>query len=141
MKKFIAIFNIIIIVLFCISLFNMQAVAEKNSDWNWEKLTDCIYLDKNSITQTKYIMSAWFKVYNSERHRLYSIDDIPVYYDSVQFDIDCTGKSISIEHSKSYDVKNEIIEEYTNPKEYNKTSKRQNARHRRKVHFGKDNDL
>ncbi|MBQ3642789.1 hypothetical protein II906_12830 [bacterium] len=73
---------------------------------NWEKLTDNIYIEKDSIKKYKYTISGWFKMYSSEDTALYY--DNTEYYSLIQYEADCVSPALCLLHIKEFD-KNDIL--------------------------------
>lgn len=91
-----------------------QAKTNKDINTNWEALTKYIYLDKNSITKHKYSTSASFKIYDSNEHKLSSVNGIPVYFEILEYDIDCKMDVVALTHIKSFDKNGNILQDEEN---------------------------
>lgn len=81
---------------------------------NWEKLTDNIYINKNSIEKTQYTVSAFFKIYNSEKHKLYDIEGIPVYYELIKYEAYCKENVLCLKHIKEFDKDGNLLSDEQN---------------------------
>ena len=114
MRKF-----LFILVLFLSLIASFRLISNAKSNQQWSKVNSYIYVDKNSITKNNDTVSAWFKIYNSPNNKLHEINDVPIYYEIIKYEIECTNPTtISIAHSKSYDKNNNLIDEYINEQGY-----------------------
>ncbi|MBQ9246770.1 hypothetical protein IJ182_10940 [bacterium] len=77
---------------------------------NWKKITDYMYIDKDSIEKTKYSISAWFKMYD-EDNRIDAIYGVPAYYKLIKYAAFCQDYSLCIDDKKVYvyDENNNLI--------------------------------
>ncbi len=115
MKKVIFIF---ILFLFLTTAFKLISNAKDNSQ-QWSKINDYIYINKDSITKNNDTVSAWFKIYSSPDNELHEINNMPINYEIIQYEVECTNPTtISIAHSKSYSKNNNLIDEYINEQGY-----------------------
>ena len=102
----------------------------KNENGKWVKVSDNIYLDTSSISKTKYLVSGWFKIYDTPEDDLSTIDgvDTPeddlstidgvdVYYVINKYVVSCDegDDAIFVDHFKYFDKNNNILsdKEYT----------------------------
>ncbi len=82
---------------------------------NWEKITDYIYIDKDSIKKEKYSISAWFKMYVRDEYvNKVKVNDIPVYYRLIKYDASCQDSILCLERMKEYDKNNNILSDELN---------------------------
>ena len=101
MKKFIIITIIILIYIVPLSFpevrnsvkERMQSIimTPKNENGKWVKVSDNVYLDTSSISKTKYLVSGWFKIYDTPENDLYTIDGVDVYYAINKYEVDCNS--------------------------------------------------
>ena len=63
----------------------------KNEKTKWVKVSDNIYLDTSSISKTKYLISGWFKIYDTPEDDLYTVNGVDVYYAIDKYEVDCTA--------------------------------------------------
>ena len=103
MKKIILI-SIVLLVL------AVQYAYTNNEDKQWTKINDYMYIDKSSITETANGVVAWFKFYNTPENKIYGeYDNIPVYYETIKYDIGCNSNTIFLEQIKQYDKNNNLL--------------------------------
>ena len=77
---------------------------------NWKKITDYIYMDKDSIEKEKYSISAWFKMYIEDEYA-YEVNNIPVYYKLMKYAAFCQDSLLCIDDKKvyEYDENNNLL--------------------------------
>ena len=89
----------------------------KNEKTKWVKVSDNIYLDTSSISKTKYLVSGWFKIYDTPEDDLSTIDGVDVYYVINKYVVSCAkgDDAIFVDHFKYFDKNNNILsdKEYT----------------------------
>ena len=114
MKKLV--FNCFFIFFAYFFFFVVQGQAKNNDEinTNWQALTKYIYIDRNSITKNKYSTSAWFKIYDSNEHRLYSIDETPIHFEIIKYEIDCKTDVLALIHIKSFDKNGNMLKDEEN---------------------------
>ena len=83
----------------------------KNEKTKWVKVSDNVYLDTSSISKTKYLISGWFKIYDTPEDDLYTVNGVDVYYAIDKYEVDCTegDDGIFIRHVKYFDKNNNIL--------------------------------
>ena len=127
MKKFIIITFIILIYVVPLSFPEVRnSVKEqiqsiimtiKNENGKWVKVSNNIYLDTSSISKTKYLVSGWFKIYDTPENDLYTVNGVDVYYVINKYVVSCTkgDDAIFVDHFKYFDKNNNILsdKEYT----------------------------
>ena len=109
MKK--VILSIIVLFLLLLSLFLIPLFKKSDNIedkyqpgyGNWEKVTDYIYLEKDSIKKDKYSISGWFKIFNSDEYKIYDVDNIPVYYKLGKYEVFPMSPVLCPTHNKFYD--------------------------------------
>ena len=124
MKKFIIITFIILICIVPLSFSEarnsvkerMQSIIMtiKNQNGKWVKVSDNVYLDTSSISKTKYLVSGWFKIYDTPEDDLSTIDGVDVYYAINKYEVDCNSYYIGIRHLKTFNSNNNILEDEEN---------------------------
>ena len=112
MKKFIYVCFFIVFISLCFS--SAESKAQNDKDTNWKALNKYIYIDINSITKHKFSTSAWFKVYAPDYIQLYYIDNIPVQYELIKYDISCDPDVVALMHIKSFDKNGNLIKDVPN---------------------------
>ena len=89
----------------------------KNENTKWVKVSDNVYLDTSSISKTKYLVSGWFKIYDTPEDDLSTIDGVDVYYMINKYEVSCAkgDDAIFVDHFKYFDKNNNILsdKEYT----------------------------
>ena len=127
MKKFIIITIIVLIYIIPLSFPEVRnSVKEqiqsiimtiKNQNGKWVKVSDNVYLDTSSISKTKYLISGWFKIYDTPEDDLSTIDGVDVYYVINKYVVSCAkgDDGIFVDHFKYFDKNNNILsnKEYT----------------------------
>ncbi len=83
-------------------------------DEKWLELTEDIYLEKDSITKSKYSISGWFKVFNSIENPIYDVDGVPVNYELIKYDVGCNVNALCLLHIKQYDKNDKILTDEIN---------------------------
>ena len=121
MKKFIIITFIILIYVVPLSFPEVRnSVKEqiqsiimtiKNQNGKWVKVSDNVYLDTSSISKTKYLISGWFKIYDTPENDLYTVNGVDVYYAINKYEVSCDegDDAIFIDHFKYFDINNNIL--------------------------------
>ena len=83
-------------------------------DKKWIELTEDIYLEKDSITKSKYSISGWFRVFNSIENPIYDVDGVPVNYELIKYDVGCNVNALCLLHIKQYDKNGKILTDEIN---------------------------
>ena len=121
MKKFIIITIIILIYVVPLSFPEVRnSVKEqiqsaimtvKNEKTKWVKVSDNVYLDTSSISKTKYLISGWFKIYDTPEDDLYTVNGVDVYYAINKYEVSCAkgDDGIFVDHFKYFDKNNNIL--------------------------------
>ena len=83
-------------------------------DKKWIELTEDIYLEKDSITKSKYSISGWFKMYNTENTITDNINGVPVFYQLIKYEADCKNPTLCLIHIKQYDKNDNMLSDEPN---------------------------
>ena len=93
-------------------------LAETNyklsNDEKWLQLTKDIYLDKKSITKSKFSISGWFKIFNSVENPLYDVDGVSVNYELIKYEAYCNVNVLCLIHIKQYDRNGKLLTDKIN---------------------------
>ena len=83
----------------------------ENENGKWVKVSDNIYLDTSSISKTKYLISGWFKIYDTPENDLYTVNGVDVYYTIDKYEVSCAkgDDAIFVDHFKYFDINNNIL--------------------------------
>ena len=121
MKKFIIITIIVLIYAIPLSFSEVRnsikeqiqspIMTVKNQNGKWVKVSDNVYLDTSSISKTKYLVSGWFKIYDTPEDDLSTIDGVDVYYVINKYEVSCAkgDDAIFVDHFKYFDKNNNIL--------------------------------
>ena len=69
---------------------------------------------KKSITKSKYSISGWFKMYNTENTITDNINGVPVFYQLIKYQADCKNPTLCLIHIKQYDKNDNMLSDEPN---------------------------